>query len=84
MRAAGPATGAALAIQQIFFESSEVLLSRLFFFDDGHPADPLIACERRDALPALCDYRICIEDRLDVGGRIVEEVSDGLVCHSLF
>ena len=73
MRAARPAAGAALALQQIFFEAGEVLFSRLFFFDDGHPADPLIACKWGETLPTASDLCICIEDRLDIIRYIMEE-----------
>jgi hypothetical protein len=58
MNAARPAAGAFLAFQQFVTGSFNAALPRLWLFGVIHPADELIATERRQVLPQHKDFRI--------------------------
>src|SRR5689334_21821973 len=51
MNTAQPATRPADPFLEFRDQPLNMLLARLGFLDEGHPADPLIARQRRQALP---------------------------------
>ena len=72
--AAKPATRAPLPLQQLGLHSLDVVAPRFCFLRPEHPAEPLIACKRREVLPR--------RENLRVGHQDASQIHRDCMCHS--
>ncbi len=73
MRTAGPTARSFLAILQVADKTIDMSFARFRFFDDDHPADPLVARERRQTVPNLEQIGIRNKGLLEVCRNLVDD-----------
>lgn len=82
MNAANPTTRSTLPFLELIAQPLKMLFSGLLFLDGGDPTDPLVARQRRQALPCSQDGSIRSQALSQVSRQLVDSAAgDGALCH---
>lgn len=82
MLAPWPAAGPAHAVLQFLLGAPDAAFSRGLLFGVLHPADELVASQRRDVVPGVESRSVCHQGLAQVAWQLVDDASrDGMDAH---
>ena len=81
MWASRPAAGLPFSFFQFFNHTDNMLYPRFAFFDDGNPANPFVALNRRKIIPFHKNVRFGCQCFLHITRHFMQDAIGNFTCH---